>query len=141
MIVNENGKRYVVSVKENGDKFWYFNDKLHREAGPAIELASGAQVWYLHGVKFADKKTFEKNLNIVKTAEEKKYFDVKLECLLPATVTYRVLAKDAEEAARLIKNMNPTGVHHKLAGKKDIKLTVYDVGSSLIRFIKNLGHL
>jgi hypothetical protein len=68
----------------------------------------------------------------------KKYYDVKVECMLPATLTYRVLAEDAVKAAELIKGMSPTGVRHKIIGKKDIKLTVYDSGSSIIRWVKNL---
>lgn len=68
----------------------------------------------------------------------KKYFDVKVEVMLPATLTYRVLAEDAQQAATMIKGMNPTAVKHKLIGRKEIKLTVYDSGSSMIRFIKNL---
>lgn len=68
----------------------------------------------------------------------KKYFDVKVEAMLPATLTYRVLAEDAQQAATMIKGMNPTAVKHKLIGRKEIKLTVYDSGSSMIKFIKNL---
>jgi len=68
----------------------------------------------------------------------KKYYDVKIECMLPATLTYRVLAEDAMQAADLIKGISPTGVKHKLIGRKDIKLTVYDSGSSIIRWVKNL---
>jgi len=33
----------------DGDKFWYFNDELHREDGPAIEEADGTKHWYYHG--------------------------------------------------------------------------------------------
>ena len=68
----------------------------------------------------------------------KKYFDVKVECMLPAILTYRILAEDAEEAASLIKGKQPNGVHHKLIGRKEIKLTVYDSGSSMIKFIRKL---
>lgn len=138
MIVNEGGKRYIVSVKENGDKFWYLNNKLHRELGPAIELATGGKVWYLDGVKFSDEKAFQKSLKIVKTAEEKKYFDVKVECMLPATLTYRVLAKDADEAAAMVKQLQPNSVQHKLHGRRELKVMVYDAGSSMIRLIKNI---
>lgn len=66
------------------------------------------------------------------------YYDVKVECMLPATLTYRVLAEDAQQAAELIRGMSPTGVKHRLIGKKDIKLTVYDAGSSMIKWMKNL---
>lgn len=69
--------------------------------------------------------------------DQRFYFDVKLECMLPATLTYRVYAKDAQEAAELIKKMTPTMVKHKIIGKRDIKLQVYDAGSSLIKFIKS----
>ena len=40
---------YTVKVHDNGDKEWYLNDKLHREDGPAIELADGDKVWYING--------------------------------------------------------------------------------------------
>ena len=71
--------------------------------------------------------------------KSKYYYDVKIECLLPATLTYKVLAENAEQAATLIKGMQPNAVKHKLAGKRDIKMIVYDAGSSFIRFVKMLG--
>ena len=40
---------YTVEVYNNGDRFWYLNDKLHREDGPAIEFADGTKGWYLNG--------------------------------------------------------------------------------------------
>ena len=70
--------------------------------------------------------------------KEKFYFDVKLDCMLPATLTYRVLAEDPQQAADLIKNMSPTGVNHKIIGKKDLKLSVYNAGGSFLRWTKNL---
>ena len=33
----------------NGAKFWYLDDKLHREDGPAVEYPDGRKAWYLHG--------------------------------------------------------------------------------------------
>jgi hypothetical protein len=32
----------------NGTKEWRLNDKLHREGGPAVELASGTKAWFLN---------------------------------------------------------------------------------------------
>ena len=29
---------------------WYYEDKLHREGGPALEETSGYKVWYHHGL-------------------------------------------------------------------------------------------
>ena len=40
--------KYTVKVFEDGTKYWYLNDKLHREDGPAIELANGTTEWYLN---------------------------------------------------------------------------------------------
>jgi hypothetical protein len=40
---------YTVKVYPNGNKFWYLNDKRHREDGPAIEYANGTKCWYLNG--------------------------------------------------------------------------------------------
>lgn len=68
----------------------------------------------------------------------KLYYDVKVECMIPATVTFRVLAETPEEAAGLIRGMSPIAVKHRLLGRKDHKLTVYEAGSSLIKWIKNL---
>lgn len=68
----------------------------------------------------------------------KLYYDVKVECMLPATLTFRVLAEDPEQAAQLIRGQNPTTIKHRLIGRKDIKLSVYDAGSSMLRWMKNL---
>ena len=66
------------------------------------------------------------------------YYDVKVEAMLPATLIYRVLAEDAQQAADLIKQMQPNSVKHRLIGRKEIKLTVYEAGCTVIKFIKNL---
>lgn len=82
------------------------------------------------------KKEAEKQK--IKPPPIKKYFDVRVEAMLPATLTYRVLAEDPEQASNMIKNMAPNNVTHKLHGRKEFKLTVFDSGSTMIRFIKNL---
>lgn len=69
---------------------------------------------------------------------QKYYYDVKVECMLPATLTYRVYAENAEQASLMIKGIVPNMVKHRLIGKKDIKLAVYDAGSNMIKFMKNL---
>jgi hypothetical protein len=40
---------YTVKVNTNRDKYWYLNDKRHREDGPAIEDSDGTKSWYLNG--------------------------------------------------------------------------------------------
>ncbi len=39
---------YTVKVDEDTIK-WYLNGQLHREDGPATELAIGTKIWYLNG--------------------------------------------------------------------------------------------
>lgn len=68
----------------------------------------------------------------------KYYYDVKVECMLPATLVYRVHAETPEQASQMIKGLTPNSVKHKLIGRKELKLAVYDAGSSMIRLIKNL---
>ena len=38
-------------IDENGYKYWYLNDKIHRTDGPAVENSIGDKRWYLNGVK------------------------------------------------------------------------------------------
>ena len=80
----------------------------------------------------------EAKTNQLAPPKAKLYYDVRIETMLPATLTYRVLAEDAQQASELIKGMSPIGVKHKLIGKKDIKLTVYKAGSSFLEWSKNL---
>jgi hypothetical protein len=42
-------KTHTVKVDTTGTKRWYFNGKLHREDGPAIEWADGDKEWYING--------------------------------------------------------------------------------------------
>ena len=72
------------------------------------------------------------------TIMDKKYFDVKVECMLPATLIYKVYAEDAEKAAEMIKNLQPNAIQHKLIGRKELKIVVYEACCSVIQFIKNL---
>ena len=41
--------KYTVKVYPDGTKYWYLNDKLHREDGPACEYVNGDKSWYLNG--------------------------------------------------------------------------------------------
>ena len=43
----------------DGDKHWYKNGKRHREDGPAIEYNNGYKAWYLKG-KYLTKEEFDK---------------------------------------------------------------------------------
>lgn len=105
-------------------------EKQQAEAKAKAEAESVAKV----------KKEKEEKLKKEAAAKikPKHYYDVKVECMLPATLVYKVLAEDANQAADLIKHMQPTSVKHRLIGRRETKLSVYDSGSTMIRFIKNL---
>lgn len=62
----------------------------------------------------------------------KQYYDIKIEAMVPATLSYRVYAEDEEEAQELVKKAAPTQIKYKLASKKDKKLLIYKPGTSLI---------
>jgi hypothetical protein len=44
-----NYQEYTVKVFDNGNKYWYKNDQLHRLDGPAQEFANGDKCWYKNG--------------------------------------------------------------------------------------------
>ncbi len=93
--------------------------------------------------KKAEAEVKKKKEELKKQAEANKppplyYFDVKVETMLPATLTYRVLAEDAQQASEKIRTLQPNSVQHRLIGRRDNKLTVYDAGSTMIRFVKRL---
>ena len=39
----------ILKEYADGGEFWYLNDLLHREDGPAVELPDGSYAWYLNG--------------------------------------------------------------------------------------------
>ena len=52
----------------DGDKYWWVNDKLHREGGlPAIEHANGDKYWYVNGKRLTkeqiEKMVWDKEFN------------------------------------------------------------------------------
>lgn len=86
----------------------------------------------------------EQKAKLKKEAEQKKlqptkqYYDVKIECTLPATLTWRVLAETPQQALALTKGVSPNQVRHRLVGRRDLKATIYDAGSTFIKWIQNL---
>lgn len=82
------------------------------------------------------KRKEEKLLNKTAAIKQKKHYDVRVESLVPSTITYRVWADDEQDALNQIKRQAPINVKPHLNQKKDIKASVYDAGSSLLRFMK-----
>ena len=54
-------KEYKVEVRENGTRYWFINDKLHREDGPAIEYANGGNYWYIEGEELTEEEFNNRN--------------------------------------------------------------------------------
>ncbi len=73
-----------------------------------------------------------------KTPPQKIFYDVVVETMLPAKLTYRVFADDPEQAATMIKNMRPNSIKHNLMGRRDSKLMVCLAGSSIVKLVKQL---
>ena len=49
-------KTYQVEIDDSSTKYWYQNDKLHREDGPAVEYANGSRIWYINGKLLTEKE-------------------------------------------------------------------------------------
>jgi|18_taG_2_1085343.scaffolds.fasta_scaffold34858_1 hypothetical protein len=59
-------KTYKVRVFSSGNKAWYFNGKLHREDGAAVEWANNIPLaWFLNGTKYTEAE-WKAKLNPVK---------------------------------------------------------------------------
>jgi hypothetical protein len=50
----------------HGNKWWYLNDQLHREDGPAIEAANGDKYWYINSYRIScsTQKEFERLMKL-----------------------------------------------------------------------------
>jgi hypothetical protein len=55
---------YTVKVYDNGNRWWFLNDKRHREDGPAVEYASGARRWYLNDEEYTEEEFIKKTTKV-----------------------------------------------------------------------------
>jgi hypothetical protein len=71
---------------------------------------------------------------------KKEYYDVVVDCTLPAVVKYRILAESPEQAIEEFdknkKFYSPTFVKYNVSLQKKIKASVYEASCSVIKFIK-----
>lgn len=42
---------YTVRIRDNGDRDWRLNGKLHRADGPAVEYSNGDKEWFLNDLR------------------------------------------------------------------------------------------
>lgn len=70
--------------------------------------------------------------------KNKQQFSVKLECLIPATITYRVIASDEQEALKEIDKYSTKVVAFQENKNKKIKIkaTVYKLNTSMVKLSK-----
>lgn len=76
-------------------------------------------------------------MNKKDTPKQKQYFEIKLEALVPTILIYRIYADDEQDAIAQMNKKSPMSVRPNIIQKRDIKATVYDAGSSMIKFIKS----
>jgi hypothetical protein len=84
------------------------------------------------------KKAAQQAIKKLAAPPTKKYYDVKVSCMIPAELVYRILAENEHQALELIKGKNPNSVSHKLHGRKELLIKVYDSGSNIMRLLKRL---
>ena len=58
-----------IGTFSTGATFYYYNDDLHREDGPAVTLSDGALGWYLNGFGYI-YETYLEELSKTKSAKE-----------------------------------------------------------------------
>jgi len=63
-------------IYPTGYKEWYINGKLHREDGPAVIWANGKKEWWLHGEQIT-KGCFMTNIELAQRMKAWELFDPK----------------------------------------------------------------
>ena len=71
----------------DGSKHWYLNGKLHREDGPAVEWSDGSKSWYLNG------KWHREDGPAIECADGSKYWNLNGQELSKAEWEKRVMKK------------------------------------------------
>lgn len=74
---------------------------------------------------------------------ERKNFDVKVELLIPTTITYRVLALDEQDALKEIDkgSARRMSTHQNLNRKIKLKATVYGANTTMIKLSKTYRNI
>ena len=72
--------------------------------------------------------------------KQKKYYVVEVECLIPATVKYRVFVDEGEHAKAIVESekilpIEPPKLH--LSRLKRLSAKLYDWGTNMLRYTKN----
>jgi hypothetical protein len=65
----------LIQTFPNGKTFYFYNDDLHREDGPAVEYPDGRKYWLLHGEAYVFSRYLEK---LSETKSDKEIFLLRL---------------------------------------------------------------
>ena len=68
--------KYEVKVYPSGNTYWYFDDKLHRENGPACDCCVGTKSWYLNGEELTEEEHRVRMYPVVETPKTKELFTI-----------------------------------------------------------------
>lgn len=71
-------------------------------------------------------------------APKQQYYTVKIEAMVPCTLTYKILANNPQDALTKARKTKPHNIMHQLNGRKDLKASVYKFGYSIIELVMNL---
>lgn len=72
-----------------------------------------------------------------------KTYDIKIEYLVPTTITYKVSAENEHEALKAIEKMPASRSHikHNLQRKIKLKAKVFQSNTSIVKFSKTYRHI
>lgn len=77
-----------------------------------------------------------------KVASINKQYDIKIDYLVPTTITYRVSAENEHEAMKAVDKIPASRSHvkHNLQRKIKLKAKVFQSGTSIVKFTKTYRH-
>ena len=70
--------------------------------------------------------------------QEKKYYDIKIKCNVPAIAHYTILAESPEKALEEIKRHKPRNIKYDFGKRKESEVVVYDYMTTLVKLIKKI---
>lgn len=74
---------------------------------------------------------------MIKEKDKEQYYNITVEALIPATITYKILATSGEEAIlKIAGGTKPADIKYNYLRRKVIIAKAYEYGSLMIKFIK-----
>jgi hypothetical protein len=114
----------VVLVKGKRVKAYFQSKRLTCKIGDQVEIT--------------EPTSFDGTSRVIKVIRKEQNYDVVVEAMVPAKLTYRVKALSAEEALQKAKTIAPSKIDYNIRLKKPLRAIIYDAGSSLIRLSRSL---